>query len=378
MSPSHLDFDRTISELRAETPSGEARARSLEAVLRPHRRRLTVPVLVGACVIAAAVFLPLMVHRGGALAWSDVLQNTKNASSVKITETDAKGKVIGTQWSRGGNRAFLFRDETGRLIDEYRCNEHDMYLYLYQRAGNAPNAYQYATLYAAPKSAAARSSAVPSQDTVDELLRRGRTRLLSQSSTAYQGVPVERYELLIDGTQYQTVDADPQTRRILYIHFATGDTDKYEYPAQIDPSIFSYKSRLMRDVPVLDARGVGDPRKTPPYTPKVIASKGGIQLREVSLRPQGDLFVDWTGYMPAGAARKRFDLVGVQWSWFLRPRFYRDGVHKVTGPRDKRLISCILNLPEKIGATVTLKIPTAGGFVEFKDVKVQRMQPLKD
>jgi len=47
-------------------------------------------------------------------------------------------------------------------------------------------------------------------------------------------------------------------------------------------------------------------------------------------------------------------------------------------PFCKHLICWQVTIPEKIGGRVTIRIPTPSGYVEFKDVQVTRLQPLKE
>jgi len=378
MSPNHLRFDQAIQELRDVRPGTDQRERSLDAVLIPRRMTLKQPSLAAAALVVVALLLFLIPTRGSGLAWADVLRRTQQATDLHITSLSHNGHVVGEQWRSGNMWALWIKDQSGRILCETRSDRSHFYTFLYRKELTSPNATQYGTLWnKTPQMLEGeRRFRGPSQ-TVDRLLSSGRAKLIRQENAEFGGAAVQRYVLNVYG-QVQTVEADSKTGRILLVRTKGGETERFEYPESLDPKIFSFEARITHDVPVLDLRGKEDPKKLPPYMPKPIVSKGGIQLREVSLGEAGDLFVFWTGYLPNKRAAKRLRAVGVKEGSTRWLGYYSDGVHQTQSPSTKRLICWRVTLREKIGDCVTIRIPTAFSSVVFKSMPVKRLLPLGD
>jgi hypothetical protein len=139
---------------------------------------------------------------------------------------------------------------------------------LYRKQLTAPNAVQYGTLWnKTPQMLAGEKRFTGPVQTIGDVMSYKTAKLISQEPAEVNGVPVQRYLLRMYGKDLQTVDAGPKTGRILFVHTKNGETERLDYPESIDPKIFSYNSRLTREVAVLDIRGHEDPKKEPPYMP---------------------------------------------------------------------------------------------------------------
>jgi len=230
-----------------------------------------------------------------------------------------------------------------------------------------PNQYSFAFLMNIPQNA---KRFEPGHNTIKELLDSKRTKLVRQESAELGGKSVEKYVVTNFGEQ-MTFYADPASGRIVELQ-SKNTREKYDYPGSIDPNVFSWKYRVAQDAPIQDQRNLR--MDTPFKMPKPIASKNGVGLRMVYLDPSGSLQVWWTGALFSRKHTKPFTVVGVKTGkpWFPPgPITDRNKViNNVTG----------VNLPplEKIGSKITVRIPTAvHKYVEFKDVPVSRMDPIK-
>jgi len=183
------------------------------------------------------------------------------------------------------------------------------------------------------------------------------------------GKAVQRYELLAYGER-RTIDTDAQSGRVQTMRFQDGGLSRFEYPESIDPKVFEMESRLTKNVPVSDLRGREVTVEAPREMPPVIAKKREIQLRTVSVTPDGDLFVTWTGYLP----NKKLIIPGVRLGKTMGPYYFQDGRHTLDPVRAKRLLFFRAALPEKIGERVTLRFPQGNSFVEFKNVVASRLK----
>lgn len=377
MSPTHLRFDRAVQDLRDEGPSSEQRHRALGAVLNPRRRRLKTPTLAVAAV-AIGVGLALIPARGSSLALAEALRRTQQAMNQHITYFDKKGRVSGELWKSGTMRAVWLKDGTGRITVENRSDHAHYYTYMYRRELSGPNATQYGTLWnVTPQMLRAGNNFGGPAQTIDALLNSGRAKLVSQERAVSQGSMVQRYVLRMYGKELETVDADTNSGRILVVRDADGESQRYDYPEAIDPKTFSFEARLTRDVAVLDLRGKENPRQLAPYMPQPIASKDGISLRAVNLGAEGDLYVFWTGYLPDRHASKRLRVLGTRTGAVRWLGYDQDGVHRVQGPVAKRLICYRVALRDKVGDRISIEIPTPTSTVEFKDVPIKRLEPLR-
>jgi hypothetical protein len=378
MSPNHLDLDQAIEELRVESPCGDRRERALKAVLNRKGMPLKLPSLAAAAALAIALVLLLAPTRASGIAWVEVVHRTQQATDLHITYFDETGKVIGGQWRSGRLWAHWVKDKSGHVVSEVRSGPTHLYAFVYRPGLTAPNATQYATLWnKTPRMLEGPQKFTGPARTIQDLLKSGSTHLVSQESVKVGGVDVQRFE--VESYRHSlTVDADPASGRIQLVRVKGGETLRFEYPASVDPKVFSFEARLTRDVPTIDLRGKGDPKKLPPYMPEPIASKNGIQLREVSISADGDLYVFWTGYLPTKRAASRLRVVGAKTGKTLWLGYYKDGIHPVQGPPERRLVCYRVTLPAKIGDRLTIRIPTASSYAEFKDVPVKKLRPLKE
>ncbi len=379
MSPNRRELDKALQELREERPSAEVRSRALTAVLSPRPGLANHPGMVAASVLVVGLGLFMIPTRSSGLAWSEVLRRTNLSANVHVTYLNGWGEVTGEKWSSGLNWAYWSKDKQGRITHEIRSDQSNFYFYLRRSWSNAPNAYAYGTLTnktpAMLKAEGKYASKIP---TIDSLVSIQKAKPISQETAYVAGNSVQRYVLKIRGSKLQTVDADPQSGRILFIRFANGETDTFDYPDKIDARVFSYKSRLTRNEPVLDLRGKEDPKKAPIEMPPIVATNGGINFRGVQLASDGTLYVEWSGYLPHTQQLKRLKLYGITAGKRLWFGYNVDGVHPVQGPPSKRLIIYRVELPERIGDRVSVQIPTASSVVVFKDVRISKMNPLRE
>lgn len=368
MSPNRLELETALDELRSELPPPAVRDRSFDALAahRPNALRLPVLAVASALVLGGLLLAP---QRGTGLAWAAVLRATRDSSHLHIVTLDSKGKGIGEYWKSGEMWASYGKDQRGRIEWETRTDDDHFYMFLRRDNLTAPNATQYATLYnVTPQMIDGRKGLPGPFQSIQDLLTRGKASLLRQLRTTVQGQDVERFLVSRYGEE-QSIDADSKSGRILALRNKDGSVLHFEYPSAIEKSVFDYRSRLSKDVYLLDLRGKENPRTLPPYLPKPIASKKGIQLREVSLTMEGDLFVLWTGNTPRQNAAKRPEVKGTRVGKTLWLGPYKNGV---PGRKPSGLICYRAQLPQKVGKTLTFRIPTRKGYAAFVDIPIKR------
>jgi hypothetical protein len=352
-------------------PDQGRRDRALAALLKP-RRLPIIPSLtaIGALAVSLLVLVP---RRESGLAWADVLRTTSQAQNLHITYLNNKGQVEGEQWRSGVMWSCWMKDDHGELALESRNDSHHFYTFVHRNPRSA-NAYQYGTVWnVTPQMLAGQKQFDGPIHTIDKMLGKGRYELISQEQAQVNGSQVQRYVVKAGGESSETVDADPKTGRFLFVHLKNEETLVFDYPQIASKKEFSFEDRRSRDVPVNDLRGHEYPKVAPPYMPRVIGSKKGIQLRRISISPEGDLFVYWTGYLPTSRAAKRLKILGIKSRRELGPTYDWDGVHPVPGPHANHLIFYRAALPEKIGKYVTIRIPTPTSYAEFTNVPVTRL-----
>lgn len=373
MSPNPFDLDQALEELTQERPGSDRRARSLDAILMPRRPSLRIPGLAAgaAAIIAACLLIPT---RGSGLAWAEVVRRTETAKNLHITYVGPDGKIRGEQWRSGAMWSSWGMDQQGTIRYENRADDRHFYSFLRRKMTSA-NGYPYATLSNLTPLMRSSTEKYDHPDyTINAVLHAGRAELVSEEKADVDGAPVQRYVLRTYKEEIQTVDADPKSGQILFVHLPDGEGSTFEYPTSIDPTKFAFENRLTKDVAILDLRGKEDMRKQPREMPRVIASNAGIQLRNVSVNPEGDLFVTWTGYLP----NQKLEVVGVKLGRTMGPYYFRDGVHTLDPDRAKRLLFFRAALPEKIGDHLTVRFPKGASRIEFKDVKVDRLAPIQN
>ena len=369
MSQNRLDFDLAIEELKADRPEAERRLRALGAIqgLQPRRYRMaTFAATATAVVLAALLVVPA---RGNGLTWESVQEKTQRAVNVHTLFYNAAGKLSREDWRSGTLWATWSKDESGRLRSEIRGSAKDYYHYIYRDQMTAPNAYQYAEIWSkTPQIVRMEKGFTGPARTVEQLLGGKDAKLISHEHAEVSGQSFERYTL----TRYKqqmTVDADPKTGLIATITYDGGGVAKLDYPASINSEVFSYRSRLIKDVPVLDTRGHDDLKALSQLMPPVIVRKQGIELRQVTISPWGQLFVSWTGPMP----KRRLDIPGVS---FEKIDWFGPGVG--TDRKPTKLMFFRVQPKEKVGDRLTVRFPLNGSLIEFRNVKVSRLQALKE
>lgn len=367
MSQNRLNLDLAVAQLKSERPDPERRQRAHLVIGRPRRRnyRLVTLAATGAAVLTS-VFLAVPA-RGSGLSWQDVRERTSRVQNMHTRFFSVSGKSIGEDWYSGNLRAVWSRDESGRLRTEIRSSSTDYYHYIYRDQMSGPNAYQYGEIWdKSPRLLKLEKGFSGPAQTIDQMLGVKDAKLISHRSMRVDGQEFERYTL----TRYKeqmTVDVNPRTGLIASIAYKGGAIAKVEYPTTIDPEVFSYRSRLLKSVPVLDTRGTDSTRQQP--LPPVIASKGGIELRDVTISPWGHLFVNWTGPVP----KHRLDISGVS---FHKVEWFGPSIGNDRKPSKLMLFRVRPN--QRVGDSVSIRFRLEGALVEFKNVKVNRLKALKD
>lgn len=372
MSPNRVDFEKAIEGLRSEDATAVQRQRALAAL--PHAQRtsrLKIAILAAVPLCGVAAALLALPAKGSAMPWVEVVRRTQSAVNIHDRSYDKNGNMIGESWYDGVHYADLYYNAKGNLLMEMRRDDQCHYFYFGMTPMKLPNAYHFAELM---RVYPGNRKFPPRKNTLDEVLSNGRTKIKGQQSAEVNGHTVERFDLLFFGKEPATVDVDPASKRIQRIVKKGGEVTVYDYPDTLDPAIFSWKSRITKSLPVLDTRSFDS--KKPYKIPDVIASKGGIQLREVSMGSFGTLYVSWTGDKYARLKTKPFRVAGVrsEHPWY-GPGPYLDGKHK----KIEELTVVNVALLDKIGDRITLEIPTGPHtYVEFKNVPVSRLRPLDD
>ena len=381
MSPKPVDIDHAINHLKADGSTQEMRANARAILSSPKRNALPKFGLVG---IAASVAIFIAWPRATAgRTWAQALQSSIKATIVHASSRDSEGKVRFERWVSDRRITAISYNANGKLTGEMRSNGAKVFSYYSnigapERVGKNVNAHRFGMVHKdnilRPKSGGG------FEGKLDQFLKLNGCEVLNQKPVTLPSGPAIRYEVREKRgqTEHELVDVDDSTGVIVQLtETMSGYKTAFDYPKDIDDSIFEPKPKIVKDCIPIDWLEMEDRvRRT---VENGIASANGVTLRLVALDSRGDIWAAWTGKNVTEEVKHPFTVTGIQLGKpFLLPQVSNGGPHYKYGPEvmqnGERLYGMAREAISKVGDTVDISVPTKrGGFVKFKSVPILRV-----
>jgi|GEM_PF-5092953 len=404
MSSNRFNLDRAVDALRSELPSGEARVRAKNFLLKPkpvsYRPRLVVLGLVGAAAVA------LLWPRGeSGSAWAQIASQTRGQVRMHMaTYVPGKSVPYMERWVDGNRYKITFELHPPKQKPIYDFSICDGRRVLYYRGNELMKNGEYRSAHVAKVQPGPRDLQYSyglmgaGSNLIDDVIKQEGWKVQSQKekvSSAY-GVR-DVYVLSIryphaTFTRFATVYVDSETKLIREAEFKDEGglqtaLAKIDYPDSFPSSTFALVAPpgvRIRDfdkdrehLETIIRKGLGT---------KTVAGKT-ITLRAVVHAGWGEMWVLWTGGAPAGDLRNPIQVAGF-------PKAKPFGIKTFTikpDPRSKpapaigqRLGGMAILIQRKLDKiTVTIPVLDATGkkklgTATFADVPVFRVESIYD
>ena len=378
MSPKPVDVRRALEALRLESPTPEQTERLLHVLHRPARRRNVARPLAFAMITAALALALVFPPRVPAnAAWAVTVAHTLEAPSYSVERGD-DGKITMQEWRDGRKRAHVLYFRDGKPGMEWR----DDGVRNYNFAGNVfsgsgPNAHPWGDV---SRSWGGYRDFQP-HGSIGSLLRQKGIEIVAHEEAA--GGKPETYRLRVPRPwlrkkEEQVAELDAQGRVVRLTTPGQRQETLIQYPSSIPAAVFEPRPHAITGVDVFDM--AANSAKIERTIRRGLGTQGPVTLRAALLTGDGDLWVFWTGALPDLSLKRPYSVPGVRCGFPFTNRVFTtdwksspkmNGVPQATtGPRLGGMGRTPL---AKLGSTVDLDVPYAGGVARFRRVPIIRL-----